>query len=331
MKLDVLTIGAAVRDLYVRSQHFERVKDAHAPDGWDSCFPMGAKIDVDEFTTETGGGATNAATTFANWGFQTACVSRVGTDEAGGEILRDLHYRGIHTEFVQQDAKHPTAHSMILVAGTGSRSILVYRGASEHLNVTSIPWKRIQASWLYVTSIGGDLKALKKIFAEAHRMHARIAWNPGSRELHHGMKALAPFLAQTDILFLNREEGALLSDCSPHHLEKILDAIGDFPRLALVLTDGAYGAYAYARGGLWHVAPKRGKIINTTGAGDAFGSGFVASCMTNDDLLRALRFGTLNAHGVVTHMGAKKGILSQPPGKLALAGVPIRTITNIPV
>ena len=95
MKCDVLTIGAAVRDIFVRSTHFERIRDAHAPEGWDSCFPMGAKIDVEELNIETGGGATNAAVTFANWGFQTACVSRIGKDPAGADILRDLQDRHI--------------------------------------------------------------------------------------------------------------------------------------------------------------------------------------------------------------------------------------------
>ena len=329
MKLDVLTIGSSVRDMYIRSSHFERVKDVHAPDGWDTCFPMGAKIDVDQFSTETGGGATNAATTFAQWGYETACITRVGKDVAGGDILRDLHYRKIHTEYIQQDAKELTAHSMILVAGTGSRSILVYRGASEHLSMTVVPWKKIQTKWIYLSSLGGDLSALKIIFREAHRMHARIAWNPGSHELRFGIKKLAPFLAQTDVLILNREEGAMLSACSPNHLDRILDAIGDFPRSALVLTDGAFGAYVYSRGGLWHTPAEKGKIINTTGAGDAFGSGFVGSLLSSDDLSQALKYGTANAHGVVTHMGAKAGILSKPPSKLTCAGIKIRTITNI--
>lgn len=154
---------------------------------------------------------------------------------------------------------------------------------------------------------------LQAVFAQAKHQLARIAWNPGNAELEWGLKRLLPFLLQTNVLLLNMEEAAGLANTSPRHFDKIMRALGSLPREVLVITDGQRGAYAHARGITWHVEPMKGKVVNTTGAGDAFGSGFVASLMRDGDIVNALKVGALNARGVITHMGAKVGILKQFP------------------
>ena len=73
-KLDVLTVGAATRDVFIQSKRFKNIKNPLAADGLDVCFPLGAKIDLDSVIFETGGGATNAAVTFSRFGLRTACA-----------------------------------------------------------------------------------------------------------------------------------------------------------------------------------------------------------------------------------------------------------------
>jgi len=322
----VVTVGAATRDMFVKSRHFERRSDTRAPDGFDTCLPMGAKIPVDELVFETGGGATNAAVTFANFGLKTACVTRVGQDPGGHEILDQLKRQKIAILGVQVDRKERTAYSIILLSGSGSRAILVSRGAAQNLDARAMPWDKLPSRWLYVTSLAGNEKLLTQIFEQAKLGHRRVAWNPGNGEIELGSKKLLPQLMQSDVLILNREEAAALAGKSPRDLLGILKILGPLPRLCLIVTDGKHGAYVHARGSTWFAAPQKTKVLNTTGAGDAFGSAFLAALLKDGDIKTGLRAATLNAGGVVSHMGAKAGILAKYPNQRMLSRIKIKQI-----
>lgn len=312
---DVCTIGAGTRDVFVRSGHFEREPSIEAPDGFNACFPMGAKLALDDVIFETGGGATNAAVTFRRFGLRTACVCRVGKDENGQAVVGSLKNARIALRGVQTDTENKTGYSIILLSGSGHRSILTYRGAAANLQMQSVPWRWLHSRWFYLTSLGLDLKKVNAVFIQANKMAARVAWNPGNGELSHGLHRLSSLIRQTDVLIMNREEAALLSAEAPRHLERIVSKIGHLPRVALVITDGANGAFVFdpKTKGFRHGSAIPGKRINTTGAGDAFGSGFMSAYMKTGDLDTALRAGLCNSHGVITHMGAKAGILTRFP------------------
>lgn len=323
----VLTIGAATRDVFIQSPRFKMERDPGAPDGFETCFPLGSKIDVDRIVFETGGGATNAAVTFVRFGIKTATVARIGDDLGGRELRERLVTHGIDVGPLQLDKNEGTGYSLILVSGTGQRAILVYRGASRHIDAKKIDWKGIDPAWVYLTSVAGDKKTLNEIFAQTKKRNINIAWNPGNAELALGLKALTPYLLETDILLVNREEAAELADTAPRHLDAIFHRLSPLPRQALVVTDGAHGAYVHARGTTWYAPALSGKRINTTGAGDAFGSAFTAAAIKTGNLERGLRAGMLNSLGVITHMGAKAGILKKMPSPAELARVKVKTMS----
>ena len=176
---DIITIGSATRDFFIQTAAFDVHKSHHVVGGQEACLPLGAKIDVADLIFDTGGGATNTAASFANFGFKTAAVCRVGQDFAGEEILRNLKKYKIDTRFVSLDSKHRTAYSIILVTEGGQRTILVYRGASAHFATADVPWSRLQSQWIYLSSLGGDLKLLTKILNTAAQKKIKVAWNPG--------------------------------------------------------------------------------------------------------------------------------------------------------
>ena len=83
---DVITIGAATRDVFLLSDHFHVAKDKHLSSfGEVLYFNLGSKNELKEVILTTGGGATNAAVTFARQGLTTACICRVGDEESGHE------------------------------------------------------------------------------------------------------------------------------------------------------------------------------------------------------------------------------------------------------
>src|SRR3989339_1496172 len=77
---DVVTIGSATQDVFLVSDEIELVKSKRFRTGVAECVSLGSKIEVDKLFISSGGGATNAAATFASLGFRTACLAKVGED-----------------------------------------------------------------------------------------------------------------------------------------------------------------------------------------------------------------------------------------------------------
>ncbi|HTM69071.1 MAG TPA: carbohydrate kinase family protein [Candidatus Binatia bacterium] len=321
---DVITIGSATRDVFVKSTALEVHLKDHSATSVEGCFPLGAKIEVDDLIPETGGGATNAAVTFGRLGLRVATVAAVGDDSPGREIRLVLEEEGVDPSLLQVHKNFKTGFSVILLAGSGERTVFVYRGAAEKLNGAAIPWRSLSAKWFYVSSIGGDLKLMRKLLDHAERRGIKVAWNPGSKEIRQGLRALTPLIRKVDLFNLNKEEAAQLVSTDPQNFAHILKSLRQLPRRALIVTDGLAGAYAAEGSATLHSAILDVPRINVTGAGDAFGSGVVAGLLKKDDIRFGLAVGTWNATGVVQQMGAKRGIMHAFPSAKAIAKVAIK-------
>ena len=320
---DVVTVGSAVIDSYLTSAVFEMERSSSAPSGWNACVPLGVKIPLSSLVCDVGGGATNAAVTFSRLGTRVGTICRVGADLQGDFLVQQMKKEGIQTSLIQRDQKQSTGQSIILVADIGERTVMTHRGASADLEAKQIPWIKLSPRWFYVTSLGGDLGLLELVLNRAECVGARVFWNPGEHELEKGMARLLPLIRRVDVFNVNKEEAALLTHKPARHLSAMIQLLGDAPKIALLLSDGPKGAYLMSRGCAWHCPAIPGKPINTTGAGDALGSGFVAGFMHTCDLSIGLKLGMQNAHSVMTHMGAKAGILRAWPSEKELARIKI--------
>lgn len=322
---DVITIGAATTDVFVRSPQLD-IRPGKGPrPGTEACFPLGAKLEIDELDIQTGGGATNTAATFASLGFRTATVASIGKDDNGSLLLKELGRFGIDISLVQTAPRARTGYSIIILAGSGERTILVHRGASKRIDAVRIPWRKLRTRWFYVSSLGGDIALMRRVLSHAKRTGAKVAWNPGGAELKRGIRSLGPLIAACDIVLMNKEEASTLVGVSKPDVMAASSRFTRSPKIALVITDGRKGSVAFTEDAdIWSGLPKGPAPVNTTGAGDAFGSGMVASLLRGDDIASALVVGTWNATGVVSVTGAKRGIISRFPGPEKMRKVPIR-------
>ncbi len=307
---DVITIGSATRDVFLLSDDFKILRTPKSKTGAFECVALGSKIEVDQMVLTTGGGATNAGAAFAALGFDTATVARLGDDSPGRGLIDELKQHKIKTNLIRKVKNGETAYSVILTASTGERTILVHRGVSATFSDKDIPWNKLKADWIYITSLGGNLALVKNIVKEAHRKNIQVAYNPGMNEIAKGYRAFAPLLPMLSVLNMNLEEASALT--GKKQIEEIARAFTKH-NMVLLITDGANGSYACLGDERWFAKAGKSKVVSRTGAGDAFGSGFVASLMKNDDIPRALQFGTLNAQSVISSIGAKNGILKRVP------------------
>lgn len=311
---DVITFGAATRDVFLRSPVFRAVPDRQSPTGQAMRIPLGSKLPVEEITFETGGGATNTAVAFARLRLKVAFVGKLGLRDARGEeILRALADEDVDTRLAVRDARRATAYSVLLVTPRGERTALVYRGASAALTTADLP-TRARARWFYLTSLSGNVRLARRIFdlAAAHR--TRVAWNPGAAELAAGWQRLAPLLKRAHVLLLNREEATQLTGRPYRDDHGMFDRLCFFVPGVVVVTEGKKGALVCHDGRRYATVPHDVPVRNTTGAGDAFGAGFVAGQLLRpDDLPFALQLATAEAESVIQSYGAKAGLLHRVP------------------
>lgn len=313
--VDVITIGSATRDVFLRSKHIRIMKDPSFSTGEAECFALGSKIEVDDILFETGGGATNTAVGFARQGLKTAFVGRIGYQDARGrELLSVMAEEGVDASLVVRDRHRATGYSVILLTPRGERTVLVYRGASADFTVRELPLRKMRSRWYYITSLGGNLEVVKAVMRQAKRSRAKVAWNPGSGELAKGYLELLPLLKQADVLFLNREEASGLLKVDYAHDRMVFEKLCVALPGLVVITEGTDGAVVCDAGNKYVSRTHPIKVVDTTGAGDAFGCGFIGAYIrTKGDISRSLQFATANAESKLLHIGAKQGLLRRSP------------------
>jgi sugar/nucleoside kinase (ribokinase family) len=323
---DVITIGSATRDVFVISRAFKFLRSDEFETGIGECVSFGSKIELDDLVVTSGGGATNSATTFARLGFNTGIITRLGSDGTGRDILEELAREHVDTSLITTVKNGRTGYSTILTAPNGERSILVDRGVSKTFKKSDLPFSRIQAQWIYLTSLGGDLSLVLAIVKHATKNGIKVAFNPGGAEVAQGLRAFDPILRHISLLSVNLEEAQRLTGLETRDVKKLAAPLLR-SSLTLVITDGQNGAYAFANDQNLFLRTRKVAAISRTGAGDAFGSGVVAGLMKGWNIKEALKLGLLNAESVITYYGAKRGILKRIPSKNIRAKISVRILS----
>jgi ribokinase len=299
----LLCIGAAVQDAYLQGKIFTPKKEGSE---MVEEFQLGSKNDIEGITFSTGGGATNGAVTFAKQGLHSMFMGKIGQDVAGKIVLDDLHAALVDTSLVEQSKDLDTGYSCVLLAPSGERTILTFRGASAHMDFKKADFHDVEADWLFITSMAGNFDVLETIFTYAKTKNIKIAMVPGKDELREAAK-LKKLIPRIEILVGNKEELAMIFEGETLE-ELVRDASKDVHFVAG--TDGPNGAVATDR---WHIV-RAGMyedvpVVDRMGAGDAFASGFVAMIAIGESLEKAITLASANSTSVVAKIGAKAGIL----------------------
>lgn len=341
MNFDVITIGSATRDAIFKSDEFKTIESANFKTGKALAVALGSKIKIDELNFTTGGAATNAAATFARQELKTSAIFRIGRDVSGEAIKEEMQKENIDISFIQIDEKIATAYSVVLEENHGERTILNYRGANENLSPNEIPWNKFYAKWFYLTSLSGNLKFLENTIKNSKQNNLSasaqadsfIAWNPGSEDLKLGLNTLLPYLKNINVFLANQEEASILLNIPYDDINGIFKKFNEIIDGIAIITKGPDGSLAsdgknkYCAGIF-----KEKEIVDRTGAGDAFGSGFVSGLMhknynpttnnKNNDtpacadadreaIKYALVLASANATSKVEYIGAKYGLLTK--------------------
>ncbi len=310
---DVITFGSATKDIFLRTKESVVLDSDKFATGRGVCFSLGSKIKADEVYLTSGGGGTNSAATLALQGFKTAYCGKIGRDDAGLKVLKDLEDRGVNVDLVSSTDEKPTNHSVIIDVVGIDRTILVYRGASDYHSEKDIDFENLRAGWFYIAPFSESSISLFNILIDyANENGTKVMVNPSKAQL--GDEKMKDLLSKTDVLLLNAEEAAILTGESIENDNELIKKTANLCKGVVLITQGVNGVVAHNDGVFYRSKPIIPEADDKTGAGDSFGSGFLSEYIRTNDVEKALQFGTANSTACLQKLGAKNGLLKKDEG-----------------
>ncbi len=259
----------------------------------------------------SGGSAANTIAGLAALGSRTAYVGKVKDDQLGSIFAHDLRAQGAAyaTPLAPTDHPQETGRCMVLVSPDGERSMNTYLGVSEFLAPGDIDEDQMAAAeWTFLEGYRYDgpdsIAAFEKAVRATKRAGGKVAItlsDPFCVERHRD-EFLRMIRADVDLLVANEHE--LQSLYQTDDLEAAMDrAQAEIPVTAC--TVGAKGAHVLAGEDRVHTPATAVTLVDATGAGDLFASGFLYGLTTGRDWLTSARMGCLAAGEVISHIGAR--------------------------
>jgi len=273
---------------------------------------------VNDAKSLPGGSAANTIYGLAKLGVNTGFIGVVG-DDAEGKILRqDFRKVGADTSQIKVTPDARTGSVLCLSDRISKRSLYVLPGANNLLTMDDLDLGYInQAKMLHVSSFSGDrqFKVLLKLIDKLDPS-TKVNFAPGALYASRGLKALAPILSRTCVLFINQSELHQLTG------EDIATGSGSCLKqgcyaVAVTLGEGAgykaVKASSYIRDAEneYVIEPVSRSIVpevDTTGAGDAFATGFLYGLLKGKGLEECGRLGDIVAQFSITKVGAREGL-----------------------
>jgi len=318
---EIITIGSITRDVFLDASNLPLAKVSDFPLKSGILLPFGEKVEIKKIYFTIGGNSANAAVTFARQGLKTACVGNIGNDPGGKEIIKKLKKEKIKTNLIVQSKKLPTAYSVLLL-NNGERTILNYHGASNEFRFPFQKTKELLAKWWYLSLAGNSYKFFKQFVSFASKNKIALAFNPSGYHLQMDKEEILKSLKLINFLVLNQEEAATLTNSQPDETKTIFQKLNNLTPNIFAITSGKGGVIVSDKKFIYQAGTfSEKKLIDRTGAGDAFGSGFVAALIKMgfnfqnikniqpQHIKEAIRVASANATSVVEHLGATEGIL----------------------
>ncbi len=351
--MKALTIGGATNDFIaiIEDDLIERMTMHNATSSF-LLFEEGKKVDATSIEAFVGGGATNGAVAMARLGFEAKAIVKVGNDHAGHNVLNVFKDEGVDTSLVICTDEAATGRAVMVSSHVKNPTIFVCRGANTLLRGDEVNEQDFKdMDLIYITGLSGQSSAaFPHIVSLAHKSGAKVAANPGIRQLSSRSQDFYKSLEMIDILSLNATESAQLVPMIINNVKKAklvaMDAqnsrnnnhqsdapelvhdgltsggfnmgLGDFFATIIslgietfVLTNGKEGAYIANKDSVYFCNALQVDVKGTAGAGDAFFSTFASLLADGATVQSAAHAATINSASVVAKVDTQAGLLKR--------------------
>jgi len=303
----ILVAGNSVVDLIFRGETFSKRREKDR-----LCLAFGGKYVPEEFFECYGGGGANAAISLARQGFDVSLWTHLGNDSFGRTISRNLRKEKVKTKLVRFKAKS-TPISSILLTPQGERTIITFRSDADLITLNNGVRRAMnKRNWLALFSLAKLPKKNKLEYINlAKKNGMKIFLSLHGTEYLKGHDYLKEYFSLADLIHINAHELAdIFGGNAPDFNFRKTNFAKKLNIPLLVVSYDIKGSFAYTKDKIYYQPiVKANKIVDTTGAGDAFASGFLGSLIKDDSIEKALHFGSQNASSLIQHLGAQNGLL----------------------
>lgn len=299
-ELSILTIGDSTIDkifsvdrqdaaLIVNKRNLEK----------EICFNYGEKIPITGIKTEFGGSALNTAIGFSRLGIKTHISTIVGNDEEGKEILSFLNAKKV---LLSGSAVSGNTNQAFIVLYDDERTIFSFHEKRDYTKLR-VP----ETQWIYFASAAKGSQILVDQVTARAQAGTKVVFNPGSWELEK-FDLFKPMLKHLEFFVINKDEADLIVGRT--NIRSQIKKIQDMGAKNIVITAGKNGAYIAANDKQFHMDIFASEVVDPTGAGDAFASGFIGAIIHSKSVTSAAKWGMINSSSVISTVGATGGLLS---------------------
>ncbi len=321
VKQKVLCVGSMGKDIFLPVSSASVVnKDKQTAQNKQLCFGYGTKVHIEDRFSALGGCACNVSIGLSRLGIEVTAFGNVGEDFDKDWIVSEMTREGVDVGGIQTIKKAKTDLSIIIVdTHTGERTIFVNRDVGEQLIIKSEDV--VGFDWCFVGSLyGSDIKNnMRAIHDAIANSGMQLVYNPGGKNINQDEEIVLDLIHHASLLFVNKEEAQKIVSKfdllyneeelqSEEYLMSILKKHMQAESAKVVLTDGLRGAWGYDGQRIYHTKTIDKSVQDTTGAGDAFASGFFAATLYNLTMKQRMQWGSINGDAVVDCYGAQKGL-----------------------
>jgi ribokinase len=244
-----------------------------------------------------GGSAANAVYSMSRMGFSAGFIGTVGNDEEGDFLIRSMGK--VDCSHVKR--KKSTGACISLIAER-DRSLILMPNANDELTMTKEDIEYANdSSIVHVTSFVSDsaLKEQIKLIRSLDKS-VLVSFDPGSTYAKKGLDAIHPIIERSGIMFINEQELRMITG------QNGVAGVGDLMRMGprtVILKMGAAGSTLFSGGGNNFIPAKRVKVVDKTGAGDVYASGFLAGMLRGWSMEDCAQFATQAAAASIAAPG----------------------------
>jgi len=302
---DVICIGAALVDMVAQVERY--------PENDDEVF-------VSDLNLLSGGAAANTAYACAKLGLRTAFIGKLGRGDVFGlKIINDFNEVKVNTELLKYSDEYRTGSAYVALNKEGDRRIYAHSGAANYLSKEDIKENELSFTSIIFLSSLKNIEPFIEAAIIGRNKKIPVILNPGMLIIEQGFINIKILLEKIDILIISQREFEVLLDLkkkkiNPNMVREEADNLFSLGINVVVITKGKKGALILTRGNAELIPPiKTNKVVDTTGAGDAFSAGFMYGFIQNqsfkfEDLKRNVRIGNFIAGKCIERLGARNGI-----------------------
>jgi len=301
---DVICIGAALVDIVAQVERHPSDDD---------------EVFVSNLSLFSGGAAANTAYACGKMGLSATFIGKLGKNDIfGNKIISDFKEASVETRLIKYSDRYKTGSAYVALNEKGERRIYAYSGAANYLSKNDLLEEELGATKIIFLSSLQNLEPLLHAAKIGRNLNIPVILNPGMLIIEQGFGYIKNLLEKIDILILSQKEFKTLfnfkeKDLSQDSIRERAVSLFALGMKIIVITLGEKGAFILTTKHYELIQPlKLEKVIDTTGAGDAFSAGFIYGLVKNlnlkfEHLRNNVKIGNFVAGNCIQKLGARNG------------------------